>query len=288
MSPGDRRPRASTGGRRGGGRPRASTGDRRIGAAAAALRGAGLDDPELAVVLGSGLSSFAEDIEDARVIPYSEIPGMPAPAVAGHRGAAILGAIGGTRAIVLSGRVHHYEGLPVSEVTFGVRLATELGVRTLIITNASGGIDSGFEVGDLMLIADQISMVGGPRRLVGKTFHMGGAYSRRLRALAREVALESNVPLREGVYMGSLGPTYETPAEIRMARMLGASAVGMSTVTEVQAAIPAGLEVMGVALITNVPLPGRFEVTTHRDVLAAGEAGGRRLLSLVSEVALRL
>jgi purine-nucleoside phosphorylase len=262
--------------------------DRRVGTAAAALRRAGLESAELAVVLGSGLSSFADDLENARVIPYSKIPGMPTSAVAGHRGAAILGTLGGRRAVILSGRAHHYEGLPVADVTFGVRLAAELGVRALIVTNASGGIDPGFEVGDLMLIADQISMLGGPRRLTGRTFRMGGAYSARLRALAREVALENGVPLREGVYMGSLGPTYETPAEIRMARLFGASAVGMSTVTEVQTAFASGIEVMGVALITNVPLPGRFEVTTHREVLSAGRAGGGQLLSLVSKVALGL
>jgi len=182
---------------------------------------------------------------------------------------------------VLAGRVHHYEGLAPSDVTFGVRLAAELGAATLVITNASGGIDPGFDVGDLMLIRDQIAAVGGPRRLPLGTFRMAGAYSARLRGLAGSAAMDAGVRLREGVYLGSLGPTYETPAEIRMGRLMGASAVGMSTVSEVQAAHSSGMEVLGIAMITNVPLPGRFHETTHEEVLEAGRQGAGKLVSLV-------
>jgi purine-nucleoside phosphorylase len=256
--------------------------------AAAALIERGFMRPEVAVVLGSGLSSFADGVDGAIAVPYSEIPGYPHTGVVGHRGAAVGCTLGGKSALVFAGRVHHYERLTVSHVTFGVRLAAELGAGTLVITNASGGIDPGFDVGDLMLIADQISVVGGPRRLPPGTFRMAGAYSERLRAVARAVAADEKLRLREGVYMGSLGPTYETPAEIAMARRMGASAVGMSTVSEVQAARSMGLEVLGVSLITNVPLPGRFVETTHEEVLEAGLLGAGALLSLVSGTLERL
>jgi purine-nucleoside phosphorylase len=158
----------------------------------------------------------------------------------------------------------------------------------LVITNASGGIDPGFDVGDLMLISDQIAAVSGSRKLPQSTFRMAGAYSERLKALARRAATDRKIVLREGVYMGSLGPTYETPAEIRMARLMGARAVGMSTVSEVQAAHSRGLDVLGIALLTNVPLPGRFHGTTHEEVLEAGRRGAGALVSLVSNTLERL
>lgn len=262
--------------------------DRRIEEAARALRSNGIVGPEVAVILGSGLSSFTENVPDARIVSYGDIPGFPPSAVEGHRGAVVGCTIGGRRAVLLAGRVHHYEGLPPDEVTFGVRLVSELGVGILVVTNASGGIDPGFDVGDLMLIVDQISMVSGPRRLASGTVRMGGAYSRRLIELARGAAARGGIRLREGVYMGSLGPTYETPAEVRMGRTMGASAVGMSTVTEVQAARFLGLEILGVALITNVPLPGRFEETTHDEVLEAGRLGSGKLVSLVTGVLERI
>lgn len=256
--------------------------------AAEALTARGIARPDVAVVLGSGLSSFVDALPGAAVVPYSEISGFPRTAVVGHRGAAVGCSLGGKQVLVFAGRVHHYEGLAPSDVTFGVRLASELGAGTLIITNASGGIDPGFEVGDLMLIADQIAAVGGPRRLPPGTFRMGGAYTGRLRAAARMAAADAGIRLREGVYLGSLGPTYETPAEIRMARLMGASAVGMSTVSEVQAAHRRGLEVLGIAMITNVPLPGRFHETTHEEVLEAGRQGAGALVSLVTGTLERL
>jgi purine-nucleoside phosphorylase len=263
--------------------------DGAIARAADALRRAGVEVPELAVVLGSGLSSFADGVRDPVVVPYERIPGFPATAVRGHRGAAHSGRLGGARAIVLSGRVHLYEGHGRREVTFGVRLAAALGARTLVITNAAGALDPNFEVGDLMLIADQISLVTGPRRSPGPaTFRMADVYTPRLRALAKERALELGIRLREGVYMGSLGPAYETPAEIRMARAVGASAVGMSTVAEAQAAASLGLEILGVSLVSNLAIPGRHAEVTHAEVLRAGGAGARRLLSLVTAVAERL
>jgi purine-nucleoside phosphorylase len=259
-----------------------------VAEAARALRARGLRQPEVAVVLGSGLSSFVDALDDAVVLPYAEIPGFPHTGVSGHRGAAVGCTLGGKRALVLAGRVHHYEGLTPSAVTFGVRLASGLGAGALVITNASGGIDPGFDVGDLMLITDQIASVGGPRRLPPPTFRMVDAYTPRLRELARSAAAAAGIRLREGVYLGSLGPTYETPAEIRMARLMGASGVGMSTVSEVQTAHARGMEVLGVALITNVPLPGRFHETTHEEVLEAGRRGAGKLVSLVKGTLERL
>jgi len=249
------------------------------------LRGSGVESPEAAVILGSGLASFAEGLDGRVSVDYDDVPGGPAPAVRGHGGAVVQGRLGGRRILVFSGRVHYYEGHTPSEVTWQVRLAAELGARSLVITNAAGGIDPGFEVGDIMLISDQISAVTGRRRLSGLgTFRMGDAYTPRLLELARAEALSAGIRLREGVYLGSLGPSYETPAEISYARLAGAHAVGMSTVAEVQTAHALGLEVMGLSLITNIPLPGRFESTTHAEVLRAGRAGATGMLSLVAAV----
>lgn len=245
--------------------------------------------PVAGVVLGSGLSSFVDGLEERSAIPYERIPGFPLTGVSGHKGRAVSGTLGGRRLVVLSGRVHHYEGRSPCEVTFGVRLLAALGLKVIVVTNASGGIDPGFTVGDVMLIADQISLVPGTRLVPSReSTAMVDAYSPRLRGLARQAAGEAGIRLREGVYAGSLGPSYETPAEIAFARRLGAHAVGMSTVSEVQDARAAGLEVLGLSLITNVPLPGRFVATTHREVLKAGRAGAERLLSLVAVVVRKL
>jgi purine-nucleoside phosphorylase len=253
--------------------------------AARALERRGVSRPDAAIVLGSGLSGFVEGVGAARTVPYEEIPGFPRPAVRGHRGSLVDGVLGGRRVVVLSGRVHFYEGRSAAEVVFGVELLRALGTSVFIVTNAAGGLDPGFDPGDLMLIADQISLLGGPRSTSGPpTFRMAGAYSPRLRALARSAARDGGLALREGVYLGWTGPTYETPAEIRLARMLGAHAVGMSTVAEVQAARAAGMDVLGLSLITNVPLPGRAETTTHEEVLAAGAAGAGNILFVVSRV----
>ncbi len=260
-----------------------------VALAASHLRDSGFGVPVAAVVLGSGLSSFADGLDERVVVPYRDIPGVPAPGVQGHAGTAVFGRLGGRDLLVFSGRVHYYEGREYSDVTWQVRLFRELGARALVITNAAGGIDPGFDVGDIMLIRDQISMVTGRfRPRTGGTFRMALAYTPRLAALAREEALAGGIRLREGVYMGSLGPTYETPAEIAAARRLGAHAVGMSTVAEVQAAHEMGLEVLGLSLITNVPLPGRFEETTHKEVLEAGRQGAQGMLSLVAAVARKL
>lgn len=256
-----------------------------LSAAAAFLRETGVRDLDAAVVLGSGLSSFAEGLEGRVAIPYEDVPGFPAPGVRGHAGAVVHGSLGERNVLVYSGRVHYYEGRSHSEVTWQIRLLAALDVPVVVVTNAAGGIDPGFDVGDIMLIVDQISGVTGPfRSRTDGTFRMAGAYTPALLDLARREAGRTGVRLREGVYMGSLGPSYETPAEVAAARKLGAQAVGMSTVAEVQAAHMLGMDVLGLSLITNVPLPGRSSGTTHAEVLAAGEAGAKTMLSLVAAV----
>ncbi|MBD3367662.1 MAG: purine-nucleoside phosphorylase [Candidatus Eisenbacteria bacterium] len=259
----------------------------RVREAAAELRRFGVEAPAAGIVLGSGLSSFVDGLAGPMSLPLAELPGAPVTSVGGHRGAVVRGSLAGREVVALAGRVHYYEGRGVDEVAFGVRLLAELGVETLILTNASGGIDTGFSVGDLVLIADQIGLIWG-RAVPGETFRAAGAYSKRLRALARDAAFDAGVPVRDGVYLGVLGPSYETPAEIAFARRTGASCIGMSTVTEAAEAHRLGLELLGVALVTNIPLPGRAEETTHDEVLASGRTGAKRLLSLVSGVLERL
>jgi len=199
-----------------------------------------------------------------------------------------MGRLGGVRIAAFSGRVHYYEGRTFDEVTMNVLLAAELGARTLILTNAAGGLDPGFRVGDLMVIADHICLLGGRASFEGRGDRGRPVYAPRLRRLAAEVALARGIPLRSGVYLGSLGPTYETPAEIRMARRIGAHAAGMSTVSEASFGASRGLEVLGLSLITNLATPRSHAETTHGEVLAAGRLGAERLLSLVEGMLERL
>jgi purine-nucleoside phosphorylase len=238
-----------------------------IDAAAAAI-GDRLDGrrPQVAIVLGSGLGQFAERLQDAVRIPYDRIPGFPAPTVIGHSGELVAGSLAGRDVLVQSGRFHMYEGHAASVCALPVRVFARLGVRTLILTNAAGGIRRSFGSGTVMLIADHINLtfrngLFGPA-LPGETRFpdMSDPYDADLRAVARAVALRSRIPLAEGVYAGLLGPSYETPAEIRMLERLGADAVGMSTVLEVITARAAGIRCLGFSAITN-PAAG---VTPHK------------------------
>ncbi len=235
--------------------------------AAAAVRGR-LEGraPRVAIVLGSGLGEFAERLEDAVRVPYAEVPHFPSPTVMGHSGELVAGSLGGRSVLVQSGRFHMYEGHPAALTALPVRVFARLGVETLILTNAAGGIRRSFGSGTVMLIADHINLsfrnsLFGPA-LPGETRFpdMSDPYDPALRALAREVARRRRIPLAEGVYVGLLGPSYETPAEIRMLERLGADAVGMSTVVEVITARAAGLRCLGFSAITN-PAAG---VTPHK------------------------
>lgn len=213
------------------------------------------------VVLGSGLGAVADAVveQGGQAISFGEIPHFPTSSVEGHKGRLVLGTVGGVSVLLMQGRVHRYEGYSASSVVFPVRVLHALGIKKLVVTNAAGGFGDGFSAGDLMLIEDHLNLTG-DNPLLGKNDprfgarfpDMSEAYSRRLRSLALEVAAQRGLRLQTGVYAGLLGPSYETPAEIRMLKTLGASAVGMSTVHEVIAASHLGLEVLGISCITNL------------------------------------
>ena len=237
-----------------------------------------LGPAEIAVVLGSGLGDYVEALEEARMVPYGEIPGFPPSTVAGHAGELWVGNLHGKRVLMMRGRFHSYEGHSLNDVVLPVRAMARMGVKTLILTNAAGAVNTAFAPGDLMLITDSINFSGknpltGPNiDELGPRFpDMSRAYDRRLRAIAGEVAAQSGIPLREGVYAWFNGPTYETPAEIRMARVLGADAVGMSTVPETIAAVHAGMQVLGISCLTNMAAGILDAPLSHQEVMETGE-----------------
>ena len=230
--------------------------------------------PRIAVVLGSGLGALANELADAVSIPYSDLPNWPASGVAGHEGRLVVGGIRGRLVAVLSGRCHAYEGHDLRTVTFAVRALGLLGVQTLILTNAAGGVNTSFARGALMVIDDHINLVGGNPLVGANDDRMGPrfpdmthVYSTRLRGLADEAGRESGIAIRHGVYVGLLGPSYETPAEIRYLRGIGADAVGMSTVPEAIVARHMGMEVCGVSCITNMAAGVLDQPLDHREVM---------------------
>ena len=247
--------------------------------------------PAIGAVLGSGLGGFAGQIGDPVSIPFSEIPYFPCSTAPGHSGRLLIGTLNGTPIAVMQGRVHGYEGYNAGQVAFPTRVLAGFGVRTLILTNASGGIRASFHQGQLVLIADHINMTGqnpasGPNdeRLGVRFFDMGDAYSRRLRALAHRAAEAEGMALEEGVYVSVPGPSYETPAEIRAFRALGADMVGMSTVLETIAARHMGVEVLGISCVTNMAAGVTDQTLTAEEVLETGrrvEAEFSRLLTRV-------
>jgi purine-nucleoside phosphorylase len=227
--------------------------------------------PEVAIVLGSGLGEFAERLADAMTMPYAEIPNWPASAVIGHAGTLVIGSLHGRKVAALSGRAHFYEGHDLRTVTFATRVLGVLGLRTLVLTNAAGGINTAFKPGTLMVIDDHINLLGssplvGPNEeRFGVRFpDMTEVYSKRLRAIADDAAQAAGVPVAHGVYVALHGPSYETPAEIRFLRTIGADAVGMSTVPEALVARHMGMEVLGISCITN-PAAGVLPEPLHHD-----------------------
>ena len=247
---------------------------------------------EVAVVLGSGLGGVAGRLHAAREIAYAALPGFPETTVAGHPGRLVAGLIAQRKALLLCGRVHGYEGYSACEVGFGVRVAAALGVGTLIVTNASGGIDPVFQPGEIVALSDHINLSGaspltGPNdeRLGPRFVDMTDAYTPALPALAAAAAAGVlKRPLREAVYAGMAGPSYETPAEVRMLRVLGAGVVGMSTVHEVIAARHAGMAILGLSLVANHAAGVSREPLRHEDVTRAAAAGSEALADLVSGV----
>lgn len=256
-------------------------------------RGAAI--PEVGLILGTGLGELADQIEGAIRIPYRELPHFPVSTVAGHAGELILGTFQGKRIVTMKGRIHYYEGYTMEQVTFPTRVLKALGCKTLVVTCASGGLNPGFEAGDLMLITDHINMMGvdplrGPNdeRLGPRFPATVGAYTPALQDLARQVAAEQGTTLREGVYCSISGPCFNTSAELRMLQRLGGDAVGMSTVPEVVTATHMGMQVVGIACITDMALPDAPIHLTHAQVLETAERTKPRFQSLVKGVLSRL
>jgi purine-nucleoside phosphorylase len=253
----------------------------------------GTAKPRVAIVLGSGLGFLADEITNPLRIAYRDIPGFPEPGVAGHKGELIVGTLEGVPVIVQAGRFHLYEGHAAVVAALPVRVFAGLGVTTLIVTNAAGGVRRTFRAGTLMLIADHINLMwrnpltGQPEAGEERFPLMHEPYDAELRAQARAVATEAGIVLEEGVYAGLLGPSYETPAEVRMLERLGADAVGMSTVPEVLAARARGMRCLGFSSITN-PAAGLGDPLDHEEVLAAGKAVAQSLGVLIRGVLKRL
>lgn len=259
--------------------------------AAEYIRAKTADRPEIGLILGSGLGVLGDHMTDVTVIPYHDIPHFPISTVEGHAGELLIGSLAGRKVVLMRGRFHMYEGYGPELTAFPVRVMKALGAGALIVTNAAGGIDTGFGTGDLMLITDHINLTGrnpliGPNddELGARFPDMSEAYSKRLRQIATEQAAAQGFELRSGVYAGLLGPSYETPAEIRMLRTLGADAVGMSTVAEVIAARHSGLEVLGISCISNMAAGILDQPLSHAEVMETTERVKSKFLGLVLAV----
>ena len=251
--------------------------------------------PETAIVLGSGLGQLADKLEDAVVIPYEELPHWKSSTAPGHNGRLLFGTLGGKEVVCMQGRLHYYEGYSMEDITYPVRVMAKLGVKNLLLSNAAGGINTDFAPGQLMLITDHINFLGrnplmGPNEAdFGVRFcDMSYAYHPELRRLALEAAEELGQNLAQGVYVATTGPSYETPAEIRMFRMWGASAVGMSTVPEVIVANHSGLRVMGISCITNMAAGVLDQPLTEEEVLETGAKSGAAFQALMTRIVEKL
>ncbi|MGD6795325.1 purine-nucleoside phosphorylase [Metabacillus indicus] len=247
--------------------------------------------PEIGLILGSGLGVLADEIENPVKIPYEDIPNFPVSTVEGHAGQLVFGTLKGANVAAMQGRFHFYEGYDMKKVTFPVRVLKEMGVKTIIVTNAAGGVNESFEPGDLMIISDHINNMGtspliGPNDSdLGVRFpDMSQAYSRDLRTLAKNAASELGIKVQEGVYVGNTGPAYETPAEVRLARVLGGDAVGMSTVPEVIVANHAGMNVLGISCISNMAAGILDQPLSHDEVMETTEMVKTNFLNLVKKI----
>jgi purine-nucleoside phosphorylase len=252
--------------------------------AAASIRERIVASPRVAIVLGSGLGSFADRIEQPNTIAYTDIPHFPCPTVEGHSGRLVVGTIADTPVAVMQGRVHGYEGYSPEEVTFPIRVLGRLGIRTLVVTNAAGGIRLDLKQGQLVLLSDHINFTGrnpvsgtNDERFGPRFFDMTEAYSKRLRLLAHSAA-----ELSEGVYLAVSGPSFETPAEIKAFRALGADLVGMSTVQEVIVALHMGIEVLGISCVTNMAAGILDQAINHQEVMETGASVQTQLTNLLT------
>jgi purine-nucleoside phosphorylase len=273
-----------------------------VAAAAAHLRSRlGAFTPRIAIVLGSGLGAVAGAVCDPTVVPYADIPHFPQSTVAGHSGRIVAGLLGGVSVIVMQGRVHFYEGYSPQQVTFPMRVLGALGIRAAILTNAAGGIAAGYHIGQLVALADHINLMGfnplvganEPRFAVQpgaglRFFDMTEAYSKPLRMLALAAALDEGLTLAEGVYLAVPGPSFETPAEIRAFRTLGATLVGMSTVPETIVARHMGIQVLGISCVTNLAAGLGASQLSHEEVFEAGRQVEHRLAGLLERLVPRI
>ncbi len=267
----------------------------RVAGAAAAIRGRTKVTPELAIVLGTGLGGLAREITIEAEIPYGDIPGFPLSTVESHPGKLLVGRLGGRPVMAMQGRFHRYEGYDLQQVTFPIRVLHTLGARTLVVSNACGGMHPLWAPGDLVLLSDHINLLG-DNPLIGANDErfgprfpdMSAPYDPDLRALARRTALELGIVLREGVYVAVPGPNLETRAEYRMLRMMGADVVGMSTVPEVIVAVHQGMRVMGISIITDQCLPDALEPASLDRIIATASKAEPQLTRLISSVVERL
>lgn len=271
-----------------------------IEGAAAIVRNRTRYQPKIGLILGSGLSGLADAVEKPDIIAYDQIPHWPVSTVPGHQGRLVLGQLQGKSVLVMQGRAHYYEGYSMGQITMPVRVMQLLGIETLILTNAAGGLNPDFSAGDLMLISDHLNFLGmaghnplrGPNDAeAGPRFpDMTHPYDLNLRALAREVGAAEEIPMQEGVYAYVAGPSFETPAELRFLRLAGADAVGMSTVPSVVVARHGGLRVLGISTVTNMttPQPAPDQKTTHEEVLEVGALVVPRLTRLLHGILQRL
>jgi purine-nucleoside phosphorylase len=246
---------------------------------------------EIAIVLGTGLGGLVKEIEIEFAIPYSEIPNFPVSTVEGHKGQLIFGTLGGKKVIAMQGRFHHYEGYGLKEVTFPVRVMKAMGIKTLFVSNASGGLNPGFKVGDVMMISDHINMFGdnplmGPNvKELGPRFpDMSQPYNLALRQAARKIAASHGIELKEGIYVGVAGPTFETPAEYKMFRILGGDAIGMSTVPEVIVARHMDMDVFGISIITDSGVPGEIVEISHEEVQKVAMQAEPKMSLIIKEL----
>lgn len=250
--------------------------------------------PDIALILGSGLGDYADSIKQEAVLDYSEIEGFPISTVAGHKGRFVFGYIGDVKVVIMQGRVHYYEGYSMEDVVLPVRLMKLMGAKLLFLTNAAGGVNFDFKAGDFMLISDHICMAPSP--LIGENADelgvrfpdMSNIYDRQLREVVRNTAKELDIPLREGVYIQLTGPNYESPAEIRMVRTLGADAVGMSTACEAVAANHCGLKTVGISCISNLACGITEQPLTHAEVQETADRAAPLFRQLVTQSVIKL
>lgn len=248
--------------------------------------------PQVAVILGSGLGSFAEMVEQPVIIPFAEIPAWPISSVVGHSGRLLIGRLEGRNVFVMQGRAHFYEGHSMSEITLPVRVMQKMGIESLIVTNAAGAINPDYSPGDLMMITDHIGLIGmaGQNPLRGPNLDefgprfpdMSQPYDKQFMEIARSISRESDLGMREGVYVSLSGPSFETPADLRFLRVIGADAVGMSTVPEVTVAKHGGMRVLGISGISNKANLDGSTITTHDEVLEAGKVLVPKLTQVIS------